>query len=112
VSFPDAYEFDLTFAERPFVSYGYVVIRNALPDVDELLIDTRFPRAWGGVAEWKQNSRGFYQGAWCFTVVESQSPFILAEYDEPNYVIQHHFTFMGLGIKDLPEYDLDEKPEA
>lgn len=113
-AFPDCHDFDLTFGERPYVSYGYSVINNTLTvdGVDDVLVDTRFPRAWGGICQWKQNSRGFYTGAWAFVVVESASPFIVAEYDEPNYRIQHHFTFMGLGIKDLPEYDLDEKPES
>lgn len=110
-AFPDVHEFDLTFAERPYVSYGYAVVNNRLTDVDEVLVDTRFPRAWGGICQWQQNSRGFYTGAWAFTVVESASPFIVAQYEEPTYVLQHHFTFMGLGVKDLPDYDLDENPE-
>jgi hypothetical protein len=110
-SFEDCYEFDLTFAERPYVSYGNVILSSALTDVEEVLIDTRFPRCWGGVFYWKQNARGFYTGAWCYTVVETASPFIVAEYEEPGYTIQHHFQFSGLGIKDLPEYDVDEGAE-
>jgi len=111
-AFNNCYEFDLTFAERPFVSYGNVVITNRLQDVDEVLIDTRFPRCWGGVYQWKQNAHGFYTGAWCYTVVESASPFIATTYEEPEYVIQHHFTFAGIGIKDLPDYRLDEEPDS
>jgi hypothetical protein len=88
-----------------------VVLSSALTDVDEVLIDTRFPRSWGGVFQWKQNARGFYTGAWCYTVVETASPFIAAQYEEPGYTIQHHFQFAGLGIKDLPEYDVDEGAE-
>jgi hypothetical protein len=110
-SFEDCYEFDLTFAERPYVSYGFVVLESSLPDIDDKLIDTRFPRCSGGVFEWKQNSRGFYTGAWCFVTVETASPFIQAQYEEPGYVIQHHFQFSALGIKDLPEYDVDEGAE-
>lgn len=110
-AFADCYEFDLTFAERPYVSYGSVVLSSTLTDVDEVLIDTRFPRCWGGVFQWKQNARGFYTGAWCYTIVETQTPFIVAQYDEPGYTIQHHFQFSGLGIKDLPEYDVDEGAE-
>jgi hypothetical protein len=109
-SFEKCYNFDLTFAERPFVAHGYYVIKNKDPDIDEVLWDGRFPRAWGGVYQWRQNSRGFYTGAWVFTVVESASPFIPTTYPDPEYVIQHHFTFQGLGIKDLPDYQLDEPP--
>jgi hypothetical protein len=115
VSFPNCHEFDLTFAERPYTHYGHVVLSNSLPVTspgsDEVLIDTRFPRCSGGVYQWKVNSRGFYTGAWVYVTVDTQSPFIQAVYEEPNYTIQHHFTFEGIGIKDLPEYDVDEGAE-
>lgn len=108
VEFPDCYEFDLTFAERPFVSHSYVVLSNDLTDEDEILVPTRYPRAYGGVYGWKQNSHGFYTGAWCFAIVDTQSPYIATVEVDPNYTIQHHYTFMGLGIKDLPDYQVDE----
>lgn len=107
VQFPDCYEFDLTFAERPFVSYSYSVIKNALVDEDEILVPTRFPRAFGGVFGWKQNTHDFYTGAWCFAVVDTQSPYILTAEVDPFYTIQHHYTFSAMGIKDLPEYQVD-----
>lgn len=108
VAFPDCYEFDLTFAEQPFVAYSCWVQRNALADEDEILVPTRFPRCTGGVWGWKQNSRGFYTGAWCYVTVDTQSPFIVTVEADPTYTIQHHFTFDGLGIKDLPDYQVDE----
>lgn len=108
VSFPDCYKFDLTFAERPFVSYSCSVIRNSLVDEDEILVPTRFPRATGGVWGWEQNSREFYIGAWLYVTVDTQSPYVLTVVADPTYTIQHHFTFQGLGIKDLPDYQVDE----
>jgi len=113
-AFEDCYEFDLTFAERPYVQYGMVVLSNGLeggPAANDVLVDTRFPRCSGGVFQWKVNHRGFYTGAWCFVTVETASPFISAQEVEPNYVIQHHFQFSAIGIKDMPEYDVDEGAE-
>jgi len=114
-AFEDCFDFNLTFAERPYIQYGNVVISNGLAasveGADEILIDTRFPRCTGGVFQWRLNSRGFYTGAWCYVTVESASPFIATTFDEPNYVIQHHFQFSAIGIKDMPEYDVDEGAE-
>lgn len=115
-AFPKCHNFDLTFAERPFVSYSNVILRNSLDastyDVDDVLVDTRFPRCFGGVYQWRQTSRGFYTGAWCYVVVETASAFVAALYPEPGYTIQHHFTFSGIGIKELPEYDLDDPADT
>jgi len=116
-AFDKCYDFDLTFAERPFVAYSNWIIKNGLDpdkyeDVDEVLVDSRFPRCFGGVYQWRQNARGFYTGAWCYVVVESASAFIATAYPDPNYTIQPHFTFAGLGIKDLPEYDLDDPADS
>lgn len=118
VAFPDCFDFNLTFAERPFVSYSYKVIRHQLsPDtypelVDDVLVDTRFPRCHGGVYDWQMNSRGFYIGAWMFVTIQTQDPWITTTYPDPNYVIQHHFTFAAMGIKDLPDYQVDEDREG
>lgn len=93
-------EFNCTFIERPHVSYGYSV------DGDTL-VDTRFPRCWGGVYRWKTNPRGHYTGAWVFIVAETMSYQLNTDKEEPGYDLSHYFTFTGVAMKDLPEYLLD-----
>ena len=95
------FDFGLTFVEEPVVAYCYAL------DGDTL-VDTRFPRAWGGVYKWKLDSKGFYTGAWVFFVVETRSSFIETSAAEPGYEINHYFTFTGIAYKDLPTYLFDE----
>lgn len=94
----DCQEFGLAFAEKPFVSYG--------AEVDgDLLVDSRFPLARGGVYRWRRNAKGFYTGAWVYVVVSTldfQIP--STEATDPEYTILHHFTFAGVAVKDLPDY--------
>lgn len=97
IAFPKCFEFGLTFTERPYVSYACSL------DGDQL-VDTRFPRSQGGVYKWKQDSRGFYTGAWCYAVVETQSPYIPTTEAEPKYSLEHDYTFNGLAFKALPDY--------
>lgn len=98
---PTVFDFGLTFVEEPSVSYGYAL------DGDTL-VDTRFPRCWGGVYKWKLDIKGFYTGAWVFFIVETQSSFIDTGEADPNYDINHYFTFEGVAYKDLPAYLLDD----
>jgi len=105
-AFEDCFDFRLTFVEVPVVAYGSRLISaSALPDdnEDEKLVDTRFPRCSGMVYEYRQNSQGFYVGAWCLATVDTRSPYITTTItDDPNYTIEHWFTFTGIALKDLP----------
>jgi len=94
VAFEDMFDFGLSFIEEPFVAYSSSIDSDAL-------IDTRFPRATGGVYRWKQDKRGFYVGAWCYTTIETKSPNIATTEAEPNYSLVHYYSFSGKAIKDL-----------
>lgn len=98
---PTVVTFDVTFIERPYVSYAYSV------DGDTL-VKGRFPRAQGFVYKWRLDTKGFYTGCWVGFTVETQSPFIDTDKDDPGYSLDHHFTFAGNAYKDLPSYLLDE----
>lgn len=96
LTLPDRIDFDTAFISEPHVAYGISL------DGDKL-VDTRFPRCTGGVYRWHINSRNLYVGAWVFCTVEDQSIYIPVEDpNHPNYDIVHHFTFIGVGIKDVP----------
>jgi hypothetical protein len=97
-AFDACFEFGLTFIQMPHVSYSWSL------DGDTL-VDTRFPRAGGGVYRWKQDKRGFYVGAWMCLTVDTQSPYIdIGSEPQPNYTMTHYFTFAGKAIKDLPAH--------
>lgn len=88
--------FAVTFLEKPIVSYGYELIGK--PPVS-----TRFPRCHGFVTEWIYDLRGRYWiGCKVALVVETKSSNIETTAAEPNYSIQHHFTFAGVAYKSLP----------
>lgn len=104
VSFETLCEFGLSFIEVPAVSYAYVC-------VDDQIVPTRYPRSFGGVERWQRNSKGFYVGANCFAIVETQSSFLPTTImTDPNYVITHHFKFEGIAIKDIGTEHLMEAP--
>jgi hypothetical protein len=93
---PDPLRFGVPFVHMPAVSYSYYVD-------DEDLIDTRWPRCWGGVMGWETtNSDDFdlYIGATAFVIVET-STFEQASdnTDEIRYPIRHFFTFNGVALK-------------
>lgn len=100
-TFDGCFEFGLTFIEEPFVNYGMALSDDG-PDLDGKA--TRYPRAWGGVYRWKKNTNGFYTGAWMFTIVETQSYYIPTALTDPNYIIDHSFTFYGKATKYMPDY--------
>jgi hypothetical protein len=97
-AFPDCFEFGLTYTEEPYVAHSYSLDGATL-------VNTRFPRAFGGVYAWKQNNRGFYVGAWCFAVVDTRSPYIRTTVTkDPGYTLTHYFNFAGMAMKDLPDH--------
>lgn len=96
-TFDKCYSFGLTFLEEPAIAYGYAIDGDAL-------VDLRFPRSWGFVYRWRTDSRGYYTGAWVGIVVDTRSAADIAGVptDEPNYSLDHTFTFTGVALKDLP----------
>jgi hypothetical protein len=93
-------DFEVSFIEQPIVSYGFSL------DGDEL-VDTRFPRCSGGVTRWRQNGNDHYVGAWVFVTVDTKSPYISTTENEPNYTIDHSFTFSGIALKSVSPYLAD-----
>lgn len=98
---PSCIDFELTFIEMPYVAYGFAVD-------GESLVDTRFPRCSGGVSRWRQDTNGYYVGAWVFVTVETQSPYIATTEVEPGYPIDHFFSFSGIALKNVSPYLLDD----
>jgi hypothetical protein len=94
---PDRFEFGLILPQKPNVSYSY-----SLDDAD--LVETVYPRCWGGVSDWITNANGHYVAASVFVVVTAE-PLDLAAWTEagepeaPWYTITHHFTFNGIALK-------------
>jgi hypothetical protein len=88
----DEIDFGLTFIEQPMVSYGTVVtnqIEWEPDDTDSLL---QMPGATGFVFSWRQDPRGFYVGAHVGVTVTG---------GELDVELEHHFTFMGIAMKDV-----------
>lgn len=101
VVFSDCFDFEMTFTERPTVSYGVSL------GGDNDLVATRYPRATGGVYRWKQDVHEFYTGAWCYVTIDTRSPFIATSEAEPGYTLYHDFLFQGNAVKVLPDYLAD-----
>lgn len=93
---PAVVEFEVTFLEQPVVSYGYALN-------NDVLVATRYPRSCGFVERWQTNAKGFYTGCWIGLVVETRTTNIDTLAAEPNYTLDHHFTFTGVAYKDLPQ---------
>ncbi len=102
IEFGRRVDFDLTFIEEPYVTYGAQI------DLDELgeLLATPvadpppLPSASGFVTEWDIDERGFYTGCWC--AVSVYFPTTLAVPVDAKVDMFHHFTFTAIAIKDVP----------
>lgn len=96
--------FGLTFIEKPFVSYGSIIDLDALgelldiPDTDDVPI----PLVTGVVIEWDLNDLGHYVGAWVGARVHFPSDLLVPVDPEVKVVVEHHFTFQAIAIKDVP----------
>lgn len=93
MAFQDVIEFGLSFVDAPAIAYG------AELNPGQTLVDTRFPRSWGGVYQWKRDAKGLYVGAYCYAVIDAGS---IIPAGDPGYTLTHHFTFTGIAIKGLP----------
>lgn len=89
---PDAVIFEAAFVQRPQVTYGHYV------DGAQLVTKT-LPTISGGVYKWVQDAHGFYMGAQVYYVVLAAGT--------GDVTVDHHFTFAGTAIKDVPADLLD-----
>lgn len=93
---PDPLVFNVPFVHKPAVSYSYYID-------EEDLIDTRWPRCWGGVMGWELTSTedvDLYVAATAFVIVETTSfEQVTDNLDEIIYSIEHFFTFNGVALK-------------
>lgn len=101
VSFEDPVDFGLWFSEMPMVSYGYAL--DMVTDPAQELLPGDYPVAMGGVEAWSQDHRGLYIGATCFAFVMGS----LFTYTTYQYSLEHHFTFSGIGVKDVGSTDFE-----
>lgn len=106
--------FDTTFIEQPIVTYGSVVNLDDLASLFDLgdSDDAPLPICSGFVTDWDRDDRDFYTGCW--VAVRVHYPLILGigEEEEVTAVpevptdaqpeIEHHFTFAGIAMKDIP----------
>ena len=111
VEFAEVVDFGLTFIEEPYITYGSQL---DMDDLGELLdipggATPPLPLVSGYVTEWDQDERGFYVGAWVAArvyfpsqvAVEGESTMTPVPLDTL-VVIDHHFTFTAIAIKDVP----------
>jgi len=97
--------FGLTFIEKPVITYGSQVDMDDLEDLigtdtESDADDTPLPVCTGFVTQWDRDERGFYTGCWIAARVY---------YPDTDYVsgdvmpvIEHHFMFSAVAIKDIP----------
>lgn len=98
-------KFGTTFVEMPVVSHACYMDTEALADqleVGEEADDLPMPLCTGIVTEWDQDDRDFYIGCWIGVAVYFASGFTGAA------VIDHHFTFSGIAMKDIPTDNTDQ----
>ena len=92
--YSDRISFGITYLTQPMVTYGFAI------DDDDLL-DTRFPRSCGFVSRWDQDKNNYYVGCYVAFIIETTSPNIPTVELDPNYDIDHFFTFSGTAMKTL-----------
>ena len=101
VQIEDPFEFGTAFIERPFVSYAAVVDPDVLADTLGLDPSTvPMPNCSGYVVHWDQDERDFYIGAWVAVKVSFDINDLIPLDALP--VIEHHFTFAAVAMKDIP----------
>lgn len=91
--------FDVTFTTKPSVMYGWEVVGGAA-----VVVAGRYPRAWGGVYQWLQDTKGHFTGVYPLMVVDNVSAWTGPSATDagPGYTILHYFTFVGPAYKALP----------
>jgi hypothetical protein len=110
IEFEKRVGFGLTFIERPMVSHA------AYCDMEELMDDyyggaedadgneytAELPVCTGYVTEWDEDERGLFVGCWIAVRVYMPIDDWPDASEAPMPRIEHHFTFAGVAMKDLP----------
>jgi hypothetical protein len=97
ISNPDPLVFGVPYIHMPAASYSYYI-------EDEDLVDTRWPRCWGGILGWEKNEHGMFTGANAFVIVETKTfEQVTLNTDVIDYTITHFFTFNGAALKFVPD---------
>ena len=101
LEFEERIDFGLTYIEEPFVSYGCQLDMDVLASAIGLEDGETppLPQSTGYVTDWDIDERGFYTGAWVAAAVFDGTGLIPPDVD---VVIDHHFTFQAIAIKDIP----------
>jgi hypothetical protein len=86
------FKFGVQYIDRPAVAYSYSI------DEDDL-VDTVWPRCWGGISTWHQDNRDLYVGATAFVIVDATAIVESTVTEDPWYTITHYFTFNGIALK-------------
>lgn len=108
IEFGERVDFDLTFIEEPFMSYGAMIDLDALDEMmgnDPSNIVPEIPLSTGVVTSWDRDDHGFYVGAW--VGVRIWYPYDSSIWPEMEFEMSHHFTFKAVAIKDIPVGDRD-----
>lgn len=95
--FEDRIDFTVIFTEKPYVSYAAVVDTNGVKD---LVGRVALPQTTGYVTEWDTDEKELYTGCWVAVRIDFPV-FEMIDY-ETGVVVDHHFTFTGVAIKDVP----------
>lgn len=101
--------FGLTFIERPMVSHAAYCDMEELMDTyypDSDLTDDEneisLPVCTGYVTDWDEDERGLFIGCWIAVRVYMPLEDWPNPASSPMPKIEHHFTFAGIAMKDLP----------
>ena len=109
IEFGERVDFEVTFTEEPYMSYGAII---NLDDLDDKLgnepssLTPQMPLSTGFVTDWDRDDRGFYVGAW--VGVRIWYPYEAHISPELDFTMGHHFSFKAVAIKDVPYGDQDQ----
>jgi hypothetical protein len=109
IEFGDRVEFDVTFVEEPFMSYGAYIDLDKLDDLlgnEPGSLTPEMPITSGFVTDWDRDDRGFYVGAW--VGVRVWFPYEANTWPDIEVEMVHHYTFKAIAIKDVPHNDRDQ----
>jgi hypothetical protein len=105
--FEERVSFGLTFVEKPIVGYASMCDIEELADILEVDVEeVPLPVCAGYVTHWDQDERDFYTGCWIAARVSFPSLDLVDVQALP--IIEHHFTFSAIGMKDIPPNMEDE----
>lgn len=104
LEFEDKADFELTFTEEPYVTFGFEIDLDEWAevlgmDVDDAAIPP-LPVVSGFVTHWDRDRNDLWVGAWCAVSVYFPPGDIVVP-PEALPRIQHHVTFSAIAMKDV-----------